>query len=82
MDPNNETNDISGGSSNIALIFKKFSESYNLLQQRMALLNRTPVERRRGASILGTILGGDYSSFKVQRQVIARMHSTRLHHER
>ncbi len=68
IDPNNSENDIAGGSKNTPNILKAFSEAYRELQWRMAELHATPIEQRRGESILGAILAGNYSSFEIQRE--------------
>ena len=67
IDPNNPANDISGGTSLIGLITKIFSEAHRTLVQRMAELSEQTPEQRKGRSILGSIIGGDYSSFEKQR---------------
>lgn len=67
IDPNNSTNDISGGSHNTFAIRKAFSQAFDDLRKRMSDLSAKSIAERRGQSILGVILGGDYSSFAVQR---------------
>lgn len=72
IDPNNSSNDIAGGSSNTKTIVKCFADAYKKLQQRMAELQHSP--ERRNQSILECILGGNYSSFKLQRDHLAHIH--------
>ncbi|OCL05785.1 Nucleotidyltransferase, partial [Glonium stellatum] len=74
IDPNAETNDISRGSHQVELVFKLFSESYDMLQQRMVKLQ---TERTKNASILGTIFAGNYSSFQHQRYLLRTLHDRR-----
>ena len=59
MDPNISSNDISGGSRNVTLIFEKFSQARDEILSAMASSNRL--------SLLYWMLGGDYSSFLWQR---------------
>jgi non-canonical poly(A) RNA polymerase PAPD5/7 len=68
IDPNNSLNDISGGARNTPVIRRAFSQAYQDLQKRMYELHETPIDQRRFQSILGVILGGNYSSFEVQRK--------------
>lgn len=74
IDPNNPSNDIAGGSSNTATIRAAFSEAFKQLQARMGSLQHA--ENRAGASILECIIGGNYSSFKLQREHLAHVHET------
>jgi non-canonical poly(A) RNA polymerase PAPD5/7 len=74
MDPNREDNDISGGSSNTPTIRRVFSDSYERLQKRMAELAYS--SERQNQSILSVIIGGDYTSFKQQRDHLAHIHET------
>lgn len=77
VDPNNSGNDIAGGAKNTATIQKAFSDAFNALQTRMKELEALPIEERRGQSILGVILGGDYSSFDLQREHLRYLDSLR-----
>ncbi|KZF22882.1 hypothetical protein L228DRAFT_268260 [Xylona heveae TC161] len=77
VDPNKPDNDISSGSSNVALIFRCFSEAYEILQKRMADLRFRNFSERRGQSILGTIMAGDYSWFEWQRDRLRRLYDDR-----
>lgn len=72
IDPNTPSNDISGGSSNTARILECFSNAYRDLQKRMGELQASP--NRVKESILGCILGGNYSSFDLQRAHLAHVH--------
>ncbi|TVY32670.1 Poly(A) RNA polymerase protein [Lachnellula subtilissima] len=72
IDPNTPSNDISGGSSNTARILECFSHAYRDLQKRMGDLQASP--NRVKESILGCILGGNYSSFDLQRAHLAHVH--------
>lgn len=72
IDPNNEQNDISGGSKNTATIRDCFSHSYEKLQDTMAKLQYSPT--RRNQSILGCVLAGNYSSFELQREHLRHVH--------
>lgn len=74
IDPNKPDNDISGGSAKVALVFDTFREAYAKLQRRMADLEKLSVDRRRNESILSAVLGGNYRSFKYQREHLKRMY--------
>ncbi|KAK4201522.1 putative Poly(A) RNA polymerase protein [Triangularia verruculosa] len=71
IDPNNEENDISGGSSNTGHIFSIFSRAHDDLRQRMRSMAEDP--RRGTGSILGVIMGGNYSSFEEQRSYLEKL---------
>lgn len=73
IDPNNPENDIAGGSSNTERILRYFGEAHGALQQRMALLAKDGGSDD-SDSILGVILGGNYSSFRKQRAHLQRLH--------
>ncbi|KAI9850767.1 MAG: hypothetical protein M1838_005100 [Thelocarpon superellum] len=70
-DPNKEQNDISGGSGQILLILNLFSQAYDRLTQRMDQLRHADLPARRGQSLLGCILAGNYAAFDEQR---SRLH--------
>lgn len=74
IDPNNPGNDISGGSSNTPTIMARFHEAYNTVRDRMSELARHP---DRG-TILESILQGDYSSFRMQREYIRHVHEKHI----
>lgn len=76
-DPNNPDNDISGGTKNIDLILAAFSRAFDTLQEKMFELHRAVFSERRGQSILGTILAGNYSSYDLQREHLRRVHEGR-----
>lgn len=73
IDPNNSTNDISGGSHNTCAIRKAFSQAFDDLFKRMNELSTKSIPDRRNQSILDVVLGGDYSSFDIQRQHLDRI---------
>lgn len=72
IDPNNSTNDISGGSSNTETIFERFADAYAQLRDRMKNVARKPEE----GGILGVIMRGDYSSFRKQRGFLKHVHES------
>ncbi|KAK0671868.1 putative Poly(A) RNA polymerase protein [Cercophora samala] len=71
IDPNNEENDISGGSSNTGNIFALFARAHDDLRNKMRSLAEDP--RRGKGSILGVIMGGNYSSFEEQRSFLENL---------
>lgn len=74
IDPNNPANDISGGSSNTNAIMARFEDAYYALRDRMKEVARNP----EGGSILDSILRGDYSSFRQQREYLRHVHETTI----
>lgn len=59
MDPNRPDNDISGGSGNTVLIFKRFAQAHQEILDAMSNAKRI--------SLLDWMLGGKYDSFAWQR---------------
>ncbi|EPE08598.1 poly rna polymerase cid14 [Ophiostoma piceae UAMH 11346] len=74
IDPNNEDNDISGGSKNTPAIMREFAEAYDALQKRMVDLAKLPLDQRAHQSILGVILQGDYSTYRHQRDYLREVY--------
>ncbi|KAG4029816.1 hypothetical protein MFRU_014g01150 [Monilinia fructicola] len=74
IDPNRADNDIAGGSSNTPAIQNCFSAAYTALQQSMNTLQHSNLESRRNQSILRCIIGGNYESFRLQRDHLAHLH--------
>lgn len=72
IDPNNPSNDISGGSSNTPSILARFHDAFNLLSDRIEDMSRKPHGTK--GSILEVILKGDYSSFRMQREYLQHIH--------
>jgi non-canonical poly(A) RNA polymerase PAPD5/7 len=69
IDPNNPSNDISGGSSNTHSILARFDDAYKALRDRME-----QVATNGEGNILEVILKGDYSSFRDQRAYLQHVH--------
>lgn len=64
MDPNNQNNDISGGSREVHAVFEVFRKAHSQILQRMEKIQAgKDVED----SILGCVLAGNYRSFIQQR---------------
>lgn len=76
IDPNNPSNDISGGSSNTRTILGLFSSSYQLLSERMA--DMCGAEEKRNMSLLEVLYAGNYSSFRLQRTHLLKLSQTGL----
>lgn len=67
-------NDISGGSSAVNVIFDTFFEAYKVLDQSMNRLeDQPPKEGDVRSSLLGSIWGGNYESFDIQREQLRRL---------
>lgn len=60
IDPNNSNNDISGGSREVHAVFEVFRRAHSQILQRMSKIQAGKDVRD---SILGCVLGGNYSSF-------------------
>jgi non-canonical poly(A) RNA polymerase PAPD5/7 len=74
IDPNKPSNDISGGSTNSTTIRKAFSSAFSELSKRMGQIATSPQESRPNQSLLQCILGGNYTSFELQREHLAHVH--------
>lgn len=72
-DPNNPSNDISGGTREIGLVLRSFSDANRRLRERMlALANGMPDS----GSILGTIIAANYDEYTQQRWQLRRVFET------
>ncbi|PGH13657.1 hypothetical protein AJ79_03505 [Helicocarpus griseus UAMH5409] len=69
MDPNVPDNDISGGTKEIPLIFKTFSDAHRVLKQDLVQAAFSPEKRMN--SLLGLILGANYESYDRQRTLLS-----------
>ena len=69
MDPNKPDNDISGGSRHITVVFAAFSECHDEILRAMCSLGNK--------SLLGWMVGGNYSSILWQRQRLRRLYKQR-----
>lgn len=74
IDPNNPSNDISGGSANTPAIMARFAEAYDQLNKRMRAVGSDSVN----GNILEVILAGDYSSFESQRNYLRWVHEQNI----
>ena len=74
VDPNRSDNDISGGTSNIQVILGMFAQAHRILRQMMDNLHHADLQQRRGQSILGCILAGDYDAYEVQRKRLRELY--------
>ncbi|UJO19726.1 Poly(A) RNA polymerase cid14 [Fulvia fulva] len=70
IDPNRNDNDISGGSTYANKVFETFSGARAAIQRR---LNQVRAGQAGDGSILGCVLGGNYSSFREQRDRLDRI---------
>jgi non-canonical poly(A) RNA polymerase PAPD5/7 len=72
-DPNNADNDVSGGTREIALIFRAFSEAYQRLKERMI---STATAGQTQASILEAIIAANYEEYTEQRWQLKQVFDT------
>jgi non-canonical poly(A) RNA polymerase PAPD5/7 len=66
IDPNDENNNISGGSSKVQEIFRLFSLAHKELKERIAYLKAHDLHE----SFLEPIYGGNYESYEQQRRIL------------
>jgi len=74
IDPNNDENDISAGSTQAPLIADLFADAHQVITETMRELKHAGPELRRNQVILRPIFGGNYQSFIDQRQHLRRIH--------
>lgn len=67
IDPNRANNDISGGSKQVETVFKCFRGALSMIQHRLDAISKGESDEK---SILGCVLGGNYSSFIQQRKIL------------
>jgi non-canonical poly(A) RNA polymerase PAPD5/7 len=67
IDPNRPDNDISGGSREILKVLNAFRAAHAAIQRRLDSIRTGEVPT---GSILGCILGGNYTSFQNQRNLL------------
>ncbi|KJK61570.1 Cid1 family poly A polymerase [Aspergillus parasiticus SU-1] len=72
-DPNNADNDVSGGTREIALIFKSFRDAYRLLKDRMVY---TAMAGDQQNSILESIIAANYDEYTEQRWQLREIFQT------
>lgn len=78
QDPNNPSNDVSKSSYGIRLILSCFSDAYDALVAQMTLLDGLPFSERIGRSILGVIIGGNYSYAERQRNKMREVYRSKI----
>ncbi|KAL4949963.1 hypothetical protein BDW69DRAFT_65851 [Aspergillus filifer] len=71
-DPNNPDNDISGGTREIALIFKSFAEAFRLLKDRLLSSAMSGTNE----SILGTIIAANFDEYTELRWQLREVFET------
>ncbi|RDW60392.1 putative topoisomerase family protein TRF4 [Aspergillus mulundensis] len=72
-DPNNPDNDISGGTREIALIFKSFSEAHHLLKDRLVSM---ALSGKSNESVLGTIIAANFDEYTELRWQLREVFDT------
>lgn len=72
-DPNNPDNDISGGTREILIILRAFSDAYRALKRSMT---RTAMTGWTKSSLLGCIIGANYDEYTQQRQQLREVFET------
>ncbi|KIW08033.1 uncharacterized protein PV09_00977 [Verruconis gallopava] len=74
IDPHNPSNDLSIGSSQARLIQRKFSETYSILIRTMRSLEVAGPVLRKGQTLLGLIIGGNYERVILQRSILREVY--------
>ncbi|KAJ5088261.1 hypothetical protein N7456_011877 [Penicillium angulare] len=72
-DPNNPSNDISGGTKEIPLIFRAFSDAYRALKNRLDASSRTPSTH---SSLLEAIISANFDEYVEQRYQLREVYET------
>ncbi|KAE8349126.1 hypothetical protein BDV28DRAFT_160752 [Aspergillus coremiiformis] len=72
-DPNNPDNDVSGGTREVALIFRSFRDAYHLLKDRMI---STGMAGNYQSSILESIIAANYDEYTEQRWQLRQVFQT------
>jgi non-canonical poly(A) RNA polymerase PAPD5/7 len=72
LDPNNPENDISGGTANINIILNCFREARHAILRRLYEIREGKGDNE---SILGCIIGGNYSGVALQRDRLRKLHA-------
>lgn len=73
IDPNNESNDVSGSSKNYDCVARGFRQAFEALKRRFGELAGESVDERAGASVLDAIIGGNYDKFDKQREYLRQL---------
>lgn len=81
QDPNTPDNNIARPSYMVNLVLDCFGDAYDVLTTHMAALDVMDFERRKGRSLLGRIIGGDYSHIEQARQKLRRVYLDRIGYE-
>ncbi|KAL2760014.1 hypothetical protein ACRALDRAFT_1073934 [Sodiomyces alcalophilus JCM 7366] len=75
IDPNNSSNDVAGGSSNIEAVVYEFSLAHTMIKKRMAAIAQDKSKQHtQASSILEVIFAGNYRLFRLQRAHLRRLH--------
>lgn len=72
MDPNNPSNDISGGTKEIPLILDAFADSHRKLKGMLTSI-ATSTNARKAHSLLEPVIGANYESYEIQREHLLRL---------
>ena len=73
IDPNNDSNDVSGSSKNYDCVARGFRHAFDALKKRLAEVAAQDPEERANASVLEAILGGNYEKFERQREYLRQL---------
>jgi non-canonical poly(A) RNA polymerase PAPD5/7 len=78
QDPNVPENNIARSSYMINLVLECFGDAYDVLTAQMAAMDVMDFEHRKGRSLLGRIIGGDYSHIEQSREKLRYVYLDRI----
>ncbi|KAF8242688.1 hypothetical protein K440DRAFT_607076 [Wilcoxina mikolae CBS 423.85] len=78
QDPNMPDNIISKSSYLIKMVFACFGEAHDALVKQMGILEKMDFDQRKDRSLLGLIIGGDYSAMERHRERLRRVYIQRV----
>jgi len=78
QDPNLLDNNISRSSFGIPTVLACFAEAYDALTEQMSILATKNFPSRKGRSLLGVLIGGDYTEIEYQRERLRRLYIERI----
>ena len=82
QDPNSSENIISRSSFLIKMVLACFGEAYDALVKQMSMLELMDFDQRKGRSLLGLLIGGDYREMEAHRARLRRVYVEHVGDER
>ena len=82
QDPNDSENIISRSSFLVRTVLACFGEAYDALVKQMSMLELMDFDQRKGRSLLGLLIGGDYREMEAHRARLRRVYVEHVGDER